>query len=326
MISVIIANWNGKKWLKDCLDSILGQTFSDFEILLIDNASSDDSVAYAKENYPDVKIIENRENMGFGRANNLGAKHAKGEVLFFLNNDTKIENNLFLEKFLLIKKENNLNIAGPKILDFNRDDVYKKRKLTIDFTGYLGWGRRTFFIEGSAMLIDREDFLKLGGFDEKYFMYSEDIDLCWRAWLIGMKVGICEGVSLIHFGGGSSEPTRLGNKGHKVPIFRRYETEKNNLRSLLKNYKIVNLFWILPLALMQIFFESSLYLITGNLKMFWNIWKAIIWNAANIKDTWQARRVVQKMRNIGDREIFSKMNIRFNKLRSFLAVGIPEFK
>lgn len=328
MISIIIANWNGKKWLKDCLDSIVRQSYIGFEILLVDNASADGSVAYVKENYPEVVIIENAENIGFGRANNLGAKKSKGETLFFLNNDTVIEDELFLEKILRFKKTNSLNITGPKILDFNRNDVYKKRKLTIDFTGYLGWGRETFYIDGSAMFIDKADFQKIGGFDEKYFMYSEDIDLCWRAWLFGMKMEVCDEAVLIHFGGGSSEPTRFGGekKKHVVPIFRRYETEKNNLRSLLKNYKMVNLFWILPLAIVQIFCESFFYLITGNFKMFLNIWKAIIWNAANIRSTWQARRVVQKMREVGDLAIFSKMNFRFNKLKALLSVGIPKFK
>lgn len=326
MISIIIANWNGKKWLKDCLDSIYLQTYADFEVLLVDNGSIDDSAAYVRENYPSVMIFENAENMGFGRANNLGAKQAKGETLFFLNNDTKIEDKLFLDKIMKFKKENDLNIIGPKMLDFSRNDVYKKRKLSIDFTGYLGWGKETFFIEGSAMLISKDDFQKLGGFDEKYFMYSEDIDLCWRAWLFGMKIGICNEASLIHFGGGSSKPTRLQGEKHAVPIFRRYETEKNNLRSLLKNYNIVNLMWILPLAIAQILCESSLYLITGKSKISWKILKAIFWNVSNIGSTWRSRHRIQKMRKIGDRVILSKMNFWPNKLGALLATGIPDFK
>jgi len=326
MISIIIVNWNGKKWLKDCLGSVFDQAYDDFEILLVDNASGDGSPVYVKEKYPKVKIIENAENVGFGRANNLGAEQAKGETLFFLNNDTKIEDELFLKKIMSFKKSNSLNIVGPKILDFDRKDVYKKRKLSVDITGYLGWGRETFFVEGSAMIIDKCDFQKLGGFDEKYFMYSEDIDICWRAWLFGMKTEICEVASLIHFGGGSSEPTLLQGKKHAVPVFRRYETEKNNLRSLLKNYKIVNLMWILPLAIAQVFCESFLYLITGNFRMFWNIWKAIFWNVSNIRSTWRVRRIVQKIRKIGDREIFSKMSFRMNKFKALVSVGVPDFK
>ncbi len=325
MVSIIIVNWNGKKWLKDCFDSIYRQTHKDYEIILVDNGSSDDSVKFTRENYSQVKIVRNQKNLGFGKANNLGEKNAKGEILFFLNNDTILENKT-LENLLRCKENRNINITGPKTLDFNRNDVYEKRKLTIDFTGYLGWGKETFYVEGCAMMVGKEDFQELGGFDEKYFMYSEDIDLCWRAWLFGMKVGICDEASLIHFGGGSSESTRLRDKRHMVPIFRRYETEKNNLRSLLKNYKIGNLFWILPLSFAQIFCESFLYIITGNFRMFWNIWKSIIWNAANIRSTWQARGAVQKKRKISDQAIFSKINFSLNKPRAFLSVGIPKFK
>lgn len=326
-LSIIIVSWNGKKWLKDCFDSIYRQTYKNIEIILVDNGSSDGSVLYVRENYPKIKIIENERNLGFGRANNIGANNAEGEILFLLNNDTIIEDENFLLKILEYKEKNKLNITGPKILNFNKEDIYKGRKLSIDCTGYLGWAKETFYVEGCAMLIDRELYLVLAGFDQASFAYSEDIDLCWRAQLYGMKIGVCDDVAIMHYGGGSSETTQLGRKEkHIVPTFRKYEVEKNNLRNLLKNYNGINLFWTIPLFLLQLIAESMFYAIIGNWKIIRYMIKSVYWNVANIGDTLRERRKIQKQRIIGDNEILSKMSFGLNKPKAFFIIGMPEFK
>jgi len=326
MVSIIIVNWNGKKWLAGCLEAVFNQSYRDIEVIVVDNNSSDDSLDFIRANYPQIKVVENSSNLGFGRANNIGVKKSAGNTLFFLNNDTLMEGNL-IEDLLQEKLAKSANIVGPKILDYEKNDIYQSRKISIDCTGYLGWGKRTFFVEGCALMIDKTDFLKLGGFDEKYFMYSEDIDLCWRAWLCGMKVEICDSVSLIHFGGGSSEATMLTKgKRHVVPIFRRYEVEKNNLRNLLKNYSWFNLIWTVPMFLCQSFFEAAVYAVTGNFKASGAIWKAIWWNILNIGDTMDKRQAVQSGRKISDLHIFSRVNLRPNKIQALLASGLPKFK
>lgn len=326
LISIIIVNWNGRKWLRNCLDSLYSQTYKDFEIIFVDNASEDDSVYFVRKNYPRIIIIQNEENIGFGRASNLGVKKSKGEILFFLNNDTECPKNL-LKKVVDFKTKNNFDIIGPRILDEYGADPLKRQYLGIDFLGFPCMSKKLFYIEGCALMINKRDFENLGGFDEKYFMYSEDIDLCWRAFLYEMKLGICEDTTIIHFGGGSSERTRY-QKGRKhiVPIMRRYEVEKNNLRNLLKNYRFINLSWCIPLFIIQDFFESLFYLFTGNLKMFKFIWTAIFWNITNLKDTLQQRKIIQYNRIIGDFKILSKMNLIPSKLKAFLIIGLPKFK
>jgi glycosyltransferase involved in cell wall biosynthesis len=332
MLSVILVNWNGRKWLKDCLDSLAAQAFRDFEIILVDNASTDGSAAYVKEFYPRVQLIESPENLGFGRGNNLGARAAKGDVLFLLNNDTSFGPEL-LGSLLEFRKRTGLNICGPRILDYDGNDIYQGRQVTIDATGCIGWGHATFYIEGSALLIGREEFFGLGAFDEAYFMYSEDIDLCWRAHLAGMRVGICAEATMKHFCGGSSDKSVIGiggdagtKKRHVVPVFRRYEVEKNNLRNILKNYQLPNLIWVVPIFLLQDFAESMLYLFTGNWRMFGLIWKAIYWNAANFESTLEARRAVSLIRRRGDWSVLRLMTPFPNKLRLLFAVGLPKFK
>lgn len=334
LISIIIVNWNGQKWLNRCLDSVYNQTYRNIEVILVDNGSFDSSVKSVRNFYSQVKVIENKNNFGFSKANNIGAVVSKGDLFLFLNNDTVLDENA-LKKLISFKINNNLNIVGPnivgpKILNKNGVDVYYGKRLTIDFLSYPGWGKRTFYIDGCAFLISKNDFNNLGGFDDRYFMYGEDIDLCWRAQLYGMRLGICETASILHFGGGSSSTTDTSQLGKKekyvTPIFRRYEVEKNILLNLLKNYKFINLLWIIPLFLIQNFFESFFYLITGNIEAYKAILKAIYWNIVNINSTNKKRKIVQKRRQVGDLVIFSKMSFGINKLKMLLNIGIPEFK
>ncbi len=326
LVSIVIVNHNGKKWLKDCLDSIAKQTYRNFEVIIVDNLSTDESVDFIGKYYPKVKTVVSKTNIGFGRANNLGVETAQGEEIFFLNNDTVLEKDL-LEKLLFCQKQKKLNILGPKILDYSGKEVYQSDKLSIDVTGYIGNGRESLYVDGCALMISKKDFIELGGFDESYFMYSEEIDLCWRARLYGMRVGICDESAVRHFGGGTGGDTQYErNVKRVIPLMRRYEVEKNNLRNILKNYKLINLFWILPLYIMQSLCESILYLLTGNVKASKLICKAYLWNLRNIRDTFYQRRIVQKKRIVGDMQIISMMSIGLNKFSALKTIGIPKYR
>lgn len=328
MISIIIVNWNGKKWLNDCLETLHSQDYQNFEIIFVDNNSEDDSVEFVREKFKKVIIIQNKENLGFGKANNIGVGKSHGDILFFLNNDTQCFQDT-LENLIKCRNKSKINILCPAILNQEGECLEKGLFSSgMDFLGTpIGPNKKMFYVEGCSMMISKKDFLRLGGFDERYFMYSEDIDLCWRAHLQGMKLGICDNSKLIHFGGGSSEKTRYDKKAkHVVPVFRRYEVEKNNLRNLLKNYRFFNLLWTVPLFVVQNFFEALLYLVSGNSRMVKVIWKAFYWNLVNVKDTLEERKKVQKTREVGDLKIFSKMNFSPSKIKIFLKMGMPKFK
>lgn len=326
LVSIIIINFNGRKWLKNLFNSIIKQTYKKLEIIFVDNASNDDCLKFVSDNYHNVTVIRNKINLGFGKANNIGAQKAKGEILFFLNNDTLLEKDT-VWKLVSYKAKNNLDILGPRLLDYKGKDMHQGKKLSIDYTGYIGYGKKIFYIDGCALMISKKDFISLGGFDEKYYMYSEDIDLCWRAHLYGMKIGTCSDTSIKHYCGGTGGTTLRNIKGkHQVTFIRRYEVEKNNLRNVLKNYKLINLMWVLPLFEIQSLGEAFVYLITGNFKASQVILKAHLWNFNNIKDTLYHRKIIQKKRVIDDQEILSKMCFRLNKLRAFINIGVPEFK
>ena len=114
LISIIIVNYNGKKWLQKCLDSLLCQTYNNFEIIFVDNGSSDDSVEFVNNNYKDerIKIIKSDKNLGFAGGNNLGIDNSKGEYILLLNNDTWVEFD-FLEKLFIFYNSHNYNLIAP---------------------------------------------------------------------------------------------------------------------------------------------------------------------------------------------------------------------
>ena len=117
-ISVIILNWNGRRWLKNCYESLREQTFKNFETILVDNASSDDSIEFTRKFFPEVKIIANNKNLGYAEANNKAASRALGRYLLFLNNDTKLHHKC-LEEIMKYVKESGACICALHFLDYN---------------------------------------------------------------------------------------------------------------------------------------------------------------------------------------------------------------
>lgn len=322
-ISIIIVNYNSKRWLSDCLKSIKKQKGITPEIILVDNRSTDDSLREITQNYPEVKIIYNKRNLGFGKANNIGSIHAHGDILFFLNQDTKLHAGC-LKEIIFQMDHFGLDLSGPKILDFNNFDYYLGRHLTLDLVGSLSWGKKTTMIEGCSLAIRKAVFDDLGKFDEAFFMYSEDLDLCWRAWLRGYKIKLAPRAVINHFGGGSSLPTTIGSNRHLVPIFRRYETEKNTLRMMLKNATVTHLFLALPLMLMLISAESILYLLTGQGSASRILLSSLKWNLDHLSDTLHQRAMIQKSKRRSD--LWPLLSKKITKFVVFKLIGIPKIK
>lgn len=231
-ISVIIVNYNTQTLTLQCLESVFKHTNGvQFEVILVDNGSSDDTVIFVKQKFPKTLIIETNENLGFGRANNLGAKKAKGKYLFFLNSDTILLNNSikyffdFFENYPL----NKVGAAGSLLLDKDLKPTHssgsfplKTNTLKVTFLGYfdktyffrnhrkekLAFGKETFFnvdyITGADLYIPHEIFDQVGGFDSTFFMYYEDTDLQKRLKKLELKRIIIDGPKIIHLEGGSN--------------------------------------------------------------------------------------------------------------------------
>jgi len=231
-ISIILVNYNGADVLIDCLNSL--EKFiprDNCEIIIVDNNSQDKSVDILNDKYPHIKLIKLPKNVGFGAGNNAGAKVAKGEFLFLLNTDTILESNILAHLIELMSENSDVGIIGPKLLfpdgsfqisfspeisikgEFAARKLHKnaenENKLHIieqDFQDI----QEVDIVVGAAFFIRADLFNLLGGFDEKFFMYFEESDLCQRVRTKGYKVLYTPHVSLIHIRGYSVN--KISNK------------------------------------------------------------------------------------------------------------------
>ncbi len=326
-LSIIIVTYNNANWLPDCLTSLQAQIFTDYELIVVDNASSDNSIALVQKYFPDSKVFALDENVGFSKANNLGVKNAHGNRVLLLNSDTRMCSPGFLSSFLKEQQKNQLDICNPLILNAQGVDPLAGLYMGMDIVGFPGPSPKLFYIDGCCLLTYKHVYERLGGLDEDYFMYSEDIDFSWRARLLNLRLGICRSSAILHYGGGSTESTRSGTRGvYKVPAFRRYEVEKNILSNLLKNYGVYNLTWAIPLFLVLNFSEALFYLMLGKLWLSRKVLLAVWWNVRNINHTLKKRRQVQQTRQVSDSTLLKNVHLKLNKVQALINIGgIPKF-
>lgn len=341
-VSVILLNFNGKSYLKGCLDSLKRQTYREVDVIFVDNASTDGSVEYVKQNFPWVRVIANSNNVGFAEGNNIGVKYTNADYLVFLNCDTEVDPK-WLE--LLIEKAesaDDIAICGSKILDMQQKQMLQEVGGLCDVFGFSlsrGMGEidkhqydevfETFYVSGASLLVKRQVADQIGLFDPQYFFNQEDVDVCWRAHLAGYKVVVNPLSVVYHKGGGSAEgaPGASANKtGYVTSAWRRYYAERNIIRTLLKNYSYLTLIKLLPKFFFLYFLEFTLYAVTGRLNVAKAYLNALWWNLANLKNTWSYRREVQKLRVVHDEEIQKKMIRGIGKLLRYKQIGNPRFK
>ncbi|GHT71678.1 glycosyl transferase [Spirochaetia bacterium] len=230
-VSIIIVNYNTKELLFNCLTSIYKQTKQiEFEVIVSDNGSTDGSVEMVKSAFPKVILIENNANIGFGAANNKGAKVSAGKYLFFLNSDTLLENNA-LFYFYEFADGNGVSLLGGYLVDKSNKIIHSFENYTTPLRGIARLSYSSFpvlhkikfifkndrvisshnlparvdFIIGADLFIAANVFRQLHGFDENFFMYYEDEDLCRRARLLNYESYIINGPKIIHLESASSK-------------------------------------------------------------------------------------------------------------------------
>ncbi|MFQ5340063.1 MAG: glycosyltransferase family 2 protein [Anaerolineae bacterium] len=200
-ISVVIPNWNGLQHLDTCLSALDRQTFDDFEIIVVDNASSDGSVAFIQLKYPQAKVIELPENRGFAGACNAGIRAAQGEFIVLLNNDTEVDPGWLAAIVDAFQRHPEAGIVASKMLLFDQRDIFHTAG---DFYGFDGIPGNRGVWERDDGQFDREEYVfsacggsaacrrtmldQIGLLDEDFFFSCEDLDLAWRAQLAGWRV------------------------------------------------------------------------------------------------------------------------------------------
>lgn len=316
LVSIIIVNWNAKENLKECLSSLKKITYPNYETIIVDNGSTDNSVEFIKKNYPRVTLLESKTNLGFAGGNNLGFASCNGKYILFLNNDTIVPPN-FLEKLVkFLDKNEDVGVVQPKIL-FHRPGTSLHHKinsvgsflLKSGFLYHLDYGKEDkgqnesyeiFSAYGACFLVRKDLLDKIGLFDNDYFAYFEETDLCHRVWLSGSKIVIVPSALIYHKGAKTAE---------KLPTaFIQYHSFKNRLQSYLKNFNVYNIVVIFLPHLIICEVSSFLYLLLRKPDYTIAIQRAIFWNLINIFKILKKRKKIQRdIRKIKDDDFIPKL-------------------
>lgn len=310
LVSIVILNYNGLKYLKECIDSLNHLSYRNKEIFLIDNNSGDASVQFVEKNYSNVKIIRLIKNYGFSKGYNLGITYCKGEFLVLLNQDTVVDRNWLSELVKVAIKSNKIGIVGSKNYFYDdKTEIFYALGTCDKFgnTQNIGHSKRDnpflntqtncFFVCGAALMIKRELYEKIKLFDPTYFMYFEDVDLCWRAIISGYDVIYAPKSFIYH------KVDRIQKNVDRKSFF----LERNRLRTILKNLELKSLKKVLPGYLFQIFSKIQRNRLRNKMvfrKLLIIYSKAIIWNIIHVISLIKQRIWIKAIRKKSDKEIF----------------------
>ena len=319
-VAVVVLNFKGKQHLRDCFESIFAQTFKDFEALLMDQGEGDGSDALVKEAFPQVKIIRNPDNLGTAGGFNFACRGLAHEYLFFLANDTKLARDA-LEKLMKSMEDPETGIASVKMLDFYHPEIIDQLGFNVDFMGFpaaigryeqdTGQYAQPFEAvpTGTGLLIRNQIFQRLGGFDDAFFTLQDEVDLAWRAQMLGYICVVNPQACLYH-----KISATLKNRRR---WYLRFLSERNTLRLLLKNYTWFNLIWVLPVYSIVLIAEFVYHIVTLRIKIALSLPLAVLWNMYKLPSTLRQRRHIQKIRTVGDAAVLKKRVLRSYKLRIF---------
>ncbi|HEY3326762.1 MAG TPA: glycosyltransferase family 2 protein [Novimethylophilus sp.] len=212
-VSAIIVNYKSGSYAAECIRSLLEQDIDGLEIIVVDNDSRDDSVKTLRATFGEqIVVIENQENLGFGRANNLAASVANGDFLLLINPDTKLLNTNAISALVSYLTQNNdMGIVGPEIHEPSKNKFvlprtqYPSAKRLRHTSKIKSLPGKYAWILGACMAMRKKVFQEIGGFDPDFFLYGEDADICLRLRLAGYQVGYCDAAKITHVGGGSEQ-------------------------------------------------------------------------------------------------------------------------
>jgi N-acetylglucosaminyl-diphospho-decaprenol L-rhamnosyltransferase len=230
-LSIIIVSWNVRNFLKGCIDSLLAAPLNDYstEIIVVESGSSDGSVELIRSQYPQVKLLPQTENLGFTRCNNIGLAAANGRYVMLLNPDTEVIGDALAQMMAYLDQHPEVGIVGPHTLNSDGTTQSTRRRFPTPAVAFLEstWLQSyapqsvmnryyirdapddatvlVDWVQGSALMARRDVYEQIGGLDEGYVMYSEELDWCKRAKLAGWQVVYLGSAEIVHYGGKSSE-------------------------------------------------------------------------------------------------------------------------
>lgn len=274
-VAVVILNWNGRIHLERFLPSVYNSTYPNLELIIGDNASTDTSLSFLRENFPLIRIISNEKNYGFAEGYNHVLKHVDADYFILLNSDVEVSSGWIEPVITMMERDKTIAAAQPKLLSFVHKGSFEYAGAAGGFLDQYGYpfcrGRifdtvekdegqydetsEIFWASGAALFIRSDCWKQVNGFDSRFFAHMEEIDLCWRLKLMGYKVMYCAESSVYHLGGGTLNTDNP---------YKTYLNFRNNLLMIRKNmtfsrsvYIIFIRLWLDLLSLIKFVLEGK---------------------------------------------------------------------
>ena len=281
-VAVVILNWNGKSFLKRFLPSVLSSDYENLRVIVADNASTDGSIFFIRNSFPNVEVIVNTENEGFAKGYNTALQSIQADYYILLNSDVEVRTDWIAPVILLMESDERIGAAQPKLLSFENKNSFEYAGACggwIDRLGYpFARGRvfdicekdkgqyqdaaEIFWASGAALFVRSSVFHEAGGFDEYFFAHQEEIDLCWRIKRLGYKIYVEPASVVFHVGGGTLP---MGTRKKTYLNFR------NNLIMLSKNLKFRESIFKIPCRIILDTIAAFQALIKGDFSIFISI-------------------------------------------------------
>jgi len=315
-VSVILVTYNGRRYFDAFFSSVLAEFWPGCELIVVDNASNDGGVEFIQGNFPEIHLTRNKCNRGFAAACNQGAALARGSVLVFLNQDTCVAAGWLEPLVAELEQNDNIGLTTSKVLLMSDPEKIHLCGQDVHYTGLVF--SRGFFssasdfntsqvvgaVSGASFAVKRELWDTLGGFDEKFFMYYEETDLCWRAQLAGYRcLFVPESVVYHDYRSGAASVSRL------------YYSMRNRVLMLLKNWGYGTLFLLAPALLLAEALEFAIALRHGWVGLRAKLC-AYLWIAKNLIPVLRQREQAQSLRSISDSEILRLRTFRLTPVET----------
>lgn len=307
LVSIIIVNWNGMKYLPDCLGSLSQITYKNIEVCFVDNASADDSIEYVRKIYPHYKFILNSKNLGYAEGHEEAFRLAKGDLVLLLSMDTIVDKDFLQQMVRAITKKNDIGAIQPKLLMYPDKQYVDSIGSFFLETGILyHYGREKNHIDpkyntsmevfsgkGACLLFRRKVLLKAGMFDKDFFAYFEETDLCHRIWLSGFRIVYEPSAIVYHTGGGASKKM--------LASYIQFHSFKNRICAYIKNLSPKYIMRVIPKAVLLYEVATIVYILLGRFSIALAVQKSLLWNLVHLGETLKKRKLVQgKIRAVSD--------------------------
>jgi GT2 family glycosyltransferase len=317
-VSIVIVNYNGFEYLSKCVASLLRSDYPFYEIIIVDNGSTDGSVSRIQREFEEHKnrivILDLSNNVGFAIGNWIGAKQAVGEYILLVNSDTKVKPSCLSELVSVMDRDPSIGVAQPKILLMDKPDTFDCAGGTMSAFGVIhmrGVNEKDIgqydrmeeisFAKGAAMIIRKKLWISLGGFDPLFFVYSEETDFCWRIWLSGYRVVFVPSGIVYHVGAGTSK--KFGSYFARVLLFQYY---RNRIVTVTKNLSLKNLIKYAPGLFGINLIQAALHISRNEpMSMLSNL-RGIAWCLLFFNKLWIKRLTIQRRRVVKDNDLFDR--------------------